>query len=170
MRVERTNGEFGLQDPKTAPMPVKQRKPTRPQLAPLQGLPSNSTKRVVKTVEKTPKGQMVPFSRGHREKYMRENGTICVLAFSPSFYDHFCFKSSHSPKKKQGKSNKITTRLITGIGLKLCKNDDKTGKNAKRTNSAVHLWGRSGRGHCRIFFRNLREISANFPQNFRTLS
>ena len=36
--------------------------------------------------------------------------------------------------------------------------------------SAVNLWGRSGRGHCRKISANFREISANFPQNFRTLS
>ena len=36
--------------------------------------------------------------------------------------------------------------------------------------SAINLWGRSGRGHCRKFSANFREISANFPQNFRTLS
>ena len=35
---------------------------------------------------------------------------------------------------------------------------------------AIHLWGRSGRGHCRKMSANFREISANFPQNFRTLS
>ena len=37
-------------------------------------------------------------------------------------------------------------------------------------NSAVNLWGRSGRGHCRKFSANFREISANFPHPFRTLS
>ena len=36
--------------------------------------------------------------------------------------------------------------------------------------SAIHLWGRSGRGHCRKFSAHFCEISANFPQNFRTLS
>ena len=36
--------------------------------------------------------------------------------------------------------------------------------------SAISLWGRSGRGHCRKFSANFREISANFPQNFRSLS
>ena len=36
--------------------------------------------------------------------------------------------------------------------------------------SAINLRGRSGRGHCRKFSANFREISANFPQNFRTLS
>ena len=35
--------------------------------------------------------------------------------------------------------------------------------------SVLHLWGRSGRGHCRKFSANFCEISANFPQNFRTL-
>ena len=36
--------------------------------------------------------------------------------------------------------------------------------------SAINLWGRSGRGHCRKISANFRESSANFPQNFRTLS
>ena len=40
----------------------------------------------------------------------------------------------------------------------------------KPPSSAINLWGRSGRGHCRKFSATFREISANFPQNFRTLS
>ena len=35
--------------------------------------------------------------------------------------------------------------------------------------SAIHLWGRLGRGHCREISANFHEISANFPQNSRTL-
>ena len=34
----------------------------------------------------------------------------------------------------------------------------------------IHLWSRSRRGHCRTFSANFHEISANFPQNFLTLS
>ena len=37
-------------------------------------------------------------------------------------------------------------------------------------NSTIYLWGRSGRGHCRKISADFREISANFPQTFRTLS
>ena len=37
----------------------------------------------------------------------------------------------------------------------------------KVTDSTVHLWGRSGRGHCRKFSANFRELSAEFPQTFR---
>ena len=33
----------------------------------------------------------------------------------------------------------------------------------------LRVWGRSGRSHCRKFSEDFREISANFPQNFRTL-
>ena len=36
--------------------------------------------------------------------------------------------------------------------------------------SAIHLWGRSGRAHCRFFSVKFREISANFPQKPRKLS
>ena len=36
-------------------------------------------------------------------------------------------------------------------------------QSSKYHYSAIHLWGRSGRGHC-------RKISAKFPRNFRTLS
>ena len=45
-----------------------------------------------------------------------------------------------------------------------------TPREAHDTQSAINLWGRSGRGHCRKFSANFRKISANFPQNFRTLS
>ena len=34
----------------------------------------------------------------------------------------------------------------------------------------MHLWGLSGRGHCRKFSANFREISATFRRHFRTLS
>ena len=42
---------------------------------------------------------------------------------------------------KQGKSNKITTLgLVTGIGLKLAKNDYKTGKkSAKKTTGSIFI-------------------------------
>ena len=32
--------------------------------------------------------------------------------------------------------------------------------------SAINLWGRSGRGHCRKFSANFREISTNFSAEF----
>ena len=36
--------------------------------------------------------------------------------------------------------------------------------------SAIHWWGRSGRGHCRKLSANCPRTFSNFPQNFRTLS
>ena len=42
--------------------------------------------------------------------------------------------------------------------------------DTKLFRSAIHLWGRSGRGHCRKVSANCCKISAPFPQNFRTLS
>ena len=32
--------------------------------------------------------------------------------------------------------------------------------------TAIHLWGRSGRGHCRKYSGNFFKVSVNFPQNF----
>ena len=61
---QRTNGEFGLQNPETAKMPMKQGNPTRSHLASQQVLASNWPKMTTKQ-GRTPKGQMVPFSRGH---------------------------------------------------------------------------------------------------------
>ena len=37
-----------------------------------------------------------------------------------------------------------------------------------RNYSAIHLWGRSGRGHCRKFSANFRKLSAEFPHPFLT--
>ena len=54
---------LGFQDPKPAEMPLNKGKRTKTNTASSQGLASNWAKSCYKTREKTPKGQMVPFSR-----------------------------------------------------------------------------------------------------------
>ena len=57
--VAKDNGEFGLQDPKTAQIPTRRREnTTRQQLASSHRLASNQ-------LDNSAKGQMVPFSLGH---------------------------------------------------------------------------------------------------------
>ena len=61
---------LGFQDPKTTWNAYKTREDvTTPQLASPHGLASKWAKNCYKTVEKTPKGQMVPNSRAHRRHY-----------------------------------------------------------------------------------------------------
>ena len=77
-----------------------------------------------------------------------------------------------SRKRQKIMKTMKTTQTATNKELSagLAEITENTEMTKPRESLASHLWGSSGRGHCRNISANFIEISANFPQNVRTLS